>query len=60
MNQILTFSSYRIQLLNTVVKMKNDRLEVRSALAAEKKKTQEIVQKYILNLLFKIILGNVL
>jgi len=40
--------------------MKNDRLEVRSALAAEKKKTQEIVQKYILNLLFKIILGNVL
>jgi len=45
MNQILTFSSYRIQLLNTVVKMKNDRLEVRSALAAEKKKTLEIVQK---------------
>ncbi|XP_022178490.1 bromodomain adjacent to zinc finger domain protein 1A-like isoform X1 [Myzus persicae] len=45
MNQILTFSSYRIQLLNTVIKLKNDRLEVRSALAAEKKKTQEIVQK---------------
>lgn len=45
MNQILTFSSYRVQIQNTVVQLKNDRLEVRSALAAEKKKTQEIVQK---------------
>lgn len=45
MNQILTFSSYRVQLQNTVIKIKNDRLEVKSALAAEKKKAQEIVQK---------------
>lgn len=45
MNQILTFSSYRVQLQNTVIKVKNDRLEVRSALAAEKRKTQEFVQK---------------
>lgn len=45
MNQILTFSSYRVQLQNTVIKIKNDRLEVKSALAAEKKKAQEILQK---------------
>lgn len=48
MNQILTFSSYRVQLQNTVIKVKNARLEFRSALAAEKKKTQEIMQKYCL------------
>lgn len=47
MNQILTFSSYRVQLQNTVIKIKNARLEVKSAIAAEKKKTLEIVQKYI-------------
>lgn len=47
MSQILTFSSYRVQLQNTVIKIKNARLEVKSALAAEKKKTQEEVQKYI-------------
>lgn len=45
MNQILTFSSYRVQLQNTVVKVKNARLEAKSALVAEKKKTQEIIQK---------------
>lgn len=45
MNQILTFSSYRTQLQNTVVEIKNARLEVRNALAAEKRKTQEEVQK---------------
>ncbi|XP_050421554.1 bromodomain adjacent to zinc finger domain protein 1A isoform X2 [Adelges cooleyi] len=45
MSQILTFSSYRIQLQNTVIKTKNARLEVRSALAAEKKKSLEIIQK---------------
>lgn len=45
MNQILTFSSYRVQLQNTVIKVKNDRLEVKSALAAEKRKTQEVIQK---------------
>jgi len=45
MNQILTFSSYRIQLQNTVTKIKNSRLEFRSALAAEKKKNQEVFQK---------------
>lgn len=45
MNQILTFSSYRVQLQNTVINTKNARLEVRSALAAEKKKTLEVVQK---------------
>lgn len=45
MNQILTFSSYRVQLQNTVIKIKNARLEVKSALAAEKKKNLEVVQK---------------
>ncbi|XP_050543474.1 bromodomain adjacent to zinc finger domain protein 1A-like isoform X2 [Daktulosphaira vitifoliae] len=45
MNQILTFSSYRIQLQNTVVKTRNARLEVRSAVAAEKKKSVELSQK---------------
>lgn len=45
MNQILTFSSYRVQLQNTVIKVKNARLEFKSALAAEKRKTQEIMQK---------------
>jgi len=50
MNQILTFSSYRIQLQNTVIKIKNARLEVKSAIAAEKKKTLEIIQKYILKI----------
>lgn len=44
-NQILTFSSYRVQLQNTVIKVKNARLEVRSALASEKKKALEVVQK---------------
>lgn len=44
-NQILTFSSYRVQLQNTVIKVKNARLEVKSAQTAEKKKTQEMVQK---------------
>lgn len=45
MNQILTFSSYRVQLLNTVVKIKNARVEVKTALAAEKRKTLEVIQK---------------
>lgn len=45
MNQILTFSSYRVQLQNTVVEIKNSRQEVKTALAAEKKKAQELVQK---------------
>lgn len=52
MNQILTFSSYRVQLQNTVIKIKNDRLEVKSAMAAEKKKNHELVQKYISIFLF--------
>lgn len=45
MNQILTFASYRVQLQNTVIKIKNARLEVKSAIAADKRKTLEAIQK---------------
>lgn len=45
MSQILTFSSYRVQLQNTVINTKLTRVEIKNAIVAEKKKTQEIIQK---------------